>query len=192
LVFRISAGDQVAESELFRRYQRAISIILWKAGKDRLKRDDISDLAHDTFVITLEKIRKGEIREPEKLPGFIRSVALHLCAAHIREMVRYEQESDEILDRPEHGLNQYEELSKTEERLMIRQVLSQMKPERDRIVLFKFFIEEETRETICSNLGLSRSQFNVVLFRALERYKTLYKRTLARMTDKAANHRNSA
>jgi RNA polymerase sigma factor (sigma-70 family) len=143
-------------------------------------------------VITLQKIRNGEIREPEKLPGFIRSVALHLCAAHLREMGRYEQETDEILNRPEHRLNQYEELSKTEERQIVLQVLAQMKPERDRVVLFRFFIEEETRETICGSLGLSSSQFNVILFRALERYKTLYKRTLARMKEKAPNRRHSA
>ena len=49
-----------------------------------------------------------------------------------------------------------------------------MKSARDRQVLFRFYIAEENKEDICSDLGLSSLHFNRVLFRARERFRELY------------------
>ncbi len=47
----------------------------------------------------------------------------------------------------------------------------------DREVLLRFHVAEEEKETICTDLGLTSLQFNVVLFRARQRFKELVERS---------------
>jgi len=43
---------------------------------------------HDTFVIVVQAIRKGELREPERLMGFVRTVVRRQVAAQIDHAVQ--------------------------------------------------------------------------------------------------------
>src|SRR5581483_854842 len=56
-----------AEADLFRRYQGAVSSIACMAGAGQWTADDV---LQETFRIAIEKIRNGEVRDPERLPGF--------------------------------------------------------------------------------------------------------------------------
>jgi RNA polymerase sigma-70 factor (ECF subfamily) len=56
----------------------------------------------------------------------------------------------------------------------VRKVLGELKSERDRQVLFRFYVAEEEKEKICASLGLTSLHFNRVLFRARERFRELY------------------
>jgi RNA polymerase sigma-70 factor (ECF subfamily) len=53
-------------------------------------------------------------------------------------------------------------------------VLAELPSERDRQVLFRFYLAEEDKDQICKDLGLSSLHFNRVVFRARERYRDLY------------------
>src|SRR5580704_5515592 len=75
LVSRIQAGDRLAEDELVRRYARGVSVIIARAGCDQ---GMIEDVCQDTLRITIEKIRHGDVREPDRLSGFIASLARNL------------------------------------------------------------------------------------------------------------------
>ena len=57
---------------------------------------------------------------------------------------------------------------------IVRRVLSEMTSERDRQVLFRFYIAGDGKDAICRDLGLTSLHFNRVLFRARERYRELY------------------
>jgi hypothetical protein len=69
LVQSIGAGESGAEDEMVRRYSRGVSVLLGRAAGDRAA---VEDLYQETFRVCLDKIRRGELREPEKLSGFIR------------------------------------------------------------------------------------------------------------------------
>ncbi len=45
--------------------------------------------------------------------------------------------------------------------------------DRDRQILYRFYIAEEDKERICADLDLSSLHFNRVLFRARQRFKDL-------------------
>ena len=48
---------------------------------------DLDDRVHDTFLIVVQAIKRGELREPERLMGFVRTVVRRQVAAQIeREM----------------------------------------------------------------------------------------------------------
>ncbi|HET9795823.1 MAG TPA: sigma-70 family RNA polymerase sigma factor, partial [Thermoanaerobaculia bacterium] len=56
-----------------------------------------------------------------------------------------------------------------------RRVLAELPSERDRRILFRFYIDEDDKEQICRELSLTSLHFNRVLFRARERYRALYR-----------------
>jgi len=55
-------------------------------------------------------------------------------------------------------------------------VIGELDGDRDRELLFRFYIAEEDKERLCEELGLTSLHFNRVLFRARQRYKELYER----------------
>jgi RNA polymerase sigma-70 factor (ECF subfamily) len=173
LVGRIRAGDRRAEEELYQRYNRGVLIIIRRQVGNAGFADD---LHQETFRIALEKIRQGDIREPEKLSGFICAIARNLVIGHFRRTSRRESlsENDDFRPQPDPTPNQFEEVSQKEMAEIVRQVIREMNSERDRQLLFRFYIAEEPKERICTDLGLTSLHFNRVLFRARERFRELY------------------
>jgi RNA polymerase sigma-70 factor, ECF subfamily len=172
LVARILAGEKSAEDELVQQYSRGVSIILNRATGDRSVSEDLS---HETFQIVLEKIRRGEIREPDRLSGFICSLARNLASDHFRKSRRLEgfADPDEAELIPESSPSQLDRLLMQEKSKMVRKLLQEMS-ERDRQILYRFYIAEDDKDRICADLELSSLHFNRVLHRARERYRDLY------------------
>jgi RNA polymerase sigma-70 factor (ECF subfamily) len=59
----------------------------------------IHDLGQDTLVAVILAIRKGQVREAERLPGFVQGVARNLANNHLRGVTRRgESPFDEALE----------------------------------------------------------------------------------------------
>jgi len=181
LVERIRSGDTGAEEELVARFGEGLAFLLRRWTRDRITAED---LYQETFRLALEKIRRGEVRDPDKLLAFLRSLARNLSIAHYRRDARQESR-EEPLDQehlePAAGLSVPEagplgRLLHEEKTALVRRVLQELRSERDRQVLFRFYIAEEDREHIQSAMGLSGPELNLVLFRARRRYRDLYER----------------
>ena len=177
LILRIMAGDHQAEAELVKRYNRGIAFIIRREVGDAAAADD---LHQETFWIALEKIRCGDVREPEKLSGFMCGLARNLVINYFRRAARQESltEVKEAHSVLRSAPSQLEELLLREKARIVRQVINELKSDRDREVLFRFYIAEEEKERICTDLGLSSLHFNRVLYRARQRYKELYEKTI--------------
>ncbi len=177
LARRVSAGDQQAEVELVERYSRGVTIIIRREAGDATVADD---LYQETFRIALEKIRRGDLREPEKLSGFICSIARNLVIDHFRRAARQESLTriEEAAPLSSPAPDQLEELLRKEKAAIVRQALNELPNERDRQALFRFYIAEEEKEQICADLGLSSLHFNRVLHRARERFRELYEKAV--------------
>jgi RNA polymerase sigma-70 factor (ECF subfamily) len=173
LVSRIMAGDQLAEEDLIRRYSRGVSMII---DRESSHAPAAADLCQETFRIVLEKIRQGDVREPEKLSGFICSLARNLVIGHFRRAARTQSLTEvEEADTPSQSApSQLDQLLQKERAQIVRQVISELPSGRDRQLLFRFYIAEEEKERICEDLGLTGLHFNRVLFRARARFKELY------------------
>jgi RNA polymerase sigma-70 factor (ECF subfamily) len=173
LVRRIMAREPGAEEELVRRYSRGIGILLRRMTDHRIA----EDLHQETFRLALGKIRRGELREPEKLSGFMCGLARNLAIESLRQAHRTERlhdgETTLLIDSQPNPLAL---LLREESAAAIRQVLSELPVARDREILCRFYIAEEDKEQICADLGLSPLHFNRVLHRARERFRDLYQR----------------
>ncbi|MFY9551560.1 MAG: sigma-70 family RNA polymerase sigma factor [Thermoanaerobaculia bacterium] len=173
LVGRIRRGDRDGEDELVSRYRRGLAFILNRASGNTSTADD---LLQDTFRIALEKIRRGDLREPDRLSGFLCALARNLVVDHFRKVAaRRLPKNIENVALVSIAPDPLEKVLRTERATHVRRVLSELTSDRDREVLFRFYIAEDDKVAICQDLGLSSLHFNRVLFRARERYRELYR-----------------
>jgi RNA polymerase sigma-70 factor, ECF subfamily len=177
LVSRIREGDRQAEAELVERYSLGVMIIIRRVVRDTMAAEDIHQ---EGFRIVLEKIRRGDVREPERLSGFVCGVARNLVIDHFRRAARQENkaEIEEAVSIPHPAPDQLQELLRKEKADLVRQVLKEMSNERDIQALYRFYIADDDKEQICADLGLTSLHFNRVLHRARERFRELYEQAM--------------
>jgi RNA polymerase sigma-70 factor (ECF subfamily) len=179
LVRRIMEGDTLAEAEFVNRFSRGVLRIIQYRCRDMAP---VDDLHQETFRIALEKIRRGDLREPEKLAGFTCSLARNLVTAHYRDETARASREESLDDNkvkilvPVHKPTQYTDLESKELERTVGAVLEEMKLPRYRELLFRYYIAEESKDKICADLGLTSLQFNNVLDRARKRFGELYKK----------------
>lgn len=172
LVRRIEDGDTEAETQLFALHRRGLDYLLRRLVGDPTLAED---LGQETFRVVIERVRRGELRDPEKLGAFVRGTARNLVMAERRK--RQRRGIDEALDTvPELAAQSEGALARilqSEDRRRVRQLIRELRSGRDREVLLRFHIAEESKEDICRDLQLNSRQFNLVLFRARQRFREL-------------------
>ena len=174
LVERIASGDRGAEEELVERFGRVVRIVLKQLLRGGPEADD---LFQETFRLAIEKLRGGELRDPATLPRFMTSVARNLAINHFRVTTRRRTDADsEAVARVPDAPEQLGRLLLDEKAVLVRQLIRELPTDRDRQVLYRFYIAEEEKAAICDDLGLDSLHFNRVLHRARLRYRQLYQR----------------
>jgi RNA polymerase sigma-70 factor (ECF subfamily) len=177
LALRIQAGERAAEDELVQRYSSGVAIIVRRIVRDPSSTDD---LCQEAFRLVLEKLRRGELREPEKLSGFICNLARNLAIEHVRRPQRTQTLEEPGLSVADPTPDQLSSLIEQEKVRAVRQVLEEMTAPRDREILRRFYLQGEDKESLCAELGLSGLHFNRVLYRARERFRELYEQDQTR------------
>jgi RNA polymerase sigma-70 factor, ECF subfamily len=182
LVQRIREGSPQAEEELVQRYSRGV----WFAIRQLVsEREAAEDIYQETFRLVIEKLRAGEVREPERLSGFISSLARNLVIEQFRrqsrQRAREEPEAGQPFASP--APSQLDGLLRQEHSALARQVLDSLPSDRDRTVLYRFYIADDDKEEICAELGVTALHFNQILFRARERFKRLFEEMTAKRED---------
>lgn len=181
LAERIQAGDRAAEAALVTRFSRGLMLMLRHLAGDAALAED---LHQDTLALVIEKIRRGEVREPERLAGFIRSTARNLFIADRRKAARYitldaggddegAQPAPRLAATGPAGLDQ---VLADDEARQVRRLLGELRFDRDRQLLIRFYLADEGRDEICAALGIEPERFNQVLHRARERLRELWER----------------
>jgi len=180
LVRRVQAGDPAAESELVARFSRGLLLMLRRLVQNPALADD---LHQETLALVLGKIRRGEVREPEKLNGFIRSTARNLFIADRRKEARYraldEDPEDGMPPAPalaDRGPAPLERVLAAEEARQVQRLLGELRYDRDRQLLLRFYLSDESKEVLCEDLEIEPERFHQVLFRARERLRELWER----------------
>jgi RNA polymerase sigma-70 factor (ECF subfamily) len=180
LVRRIQAGDPAAESDFVARFSRGLLLMLRRLVQNPALADD---LHQETLALVLGKIRRGEVREPEKLNGFIRSTARNLFIADRRKEARYHplEEDGEKGGHPapaltDRGPAPLARVLAAEEARQVQRLLAELRYDRDRQLLLRFYLSDESKEELCADLEIEPERFHQVLFRARERLRELWER----------------
>lgn len=179
LVLRIAAGDAAAEAALVERFGRGLRYLLRKLGASP---DLADDLHQETFRIVLERLRGRGLAEPGGLPAFLRGTARNLMLAERRKTARRRTEGDdeELAQAVHPAPSPLSSILLDEEAETVRRLIAELPTDRDREILLRFYVAEEERERICSDLRLESVHFSRVLFRAKQRFKELLERSPVR------------
>jgi RNA polymerase sigma-70 factor (ECF subfamily) len=176
LVERIRTGETDGMQELYDLFLNGIRFYLCR----QLGTQDLEDRLHDTFVLVVQAIRRGELREPERLMGFVRTIVRRIVAAHIDRAVHSRREQINV----DSGLRIVDPKTNPEDAAMfgervriINLVLAEL-GERDREILTRFYLREEGQEQICSEMELTETQFRLLKSRAKARFAELGKKKL--------------
>ena len=94
LVRAIIDGDRDAERAFAVRYLRPVRAMLLARSRNA---DVAADLVQDTMIEALCALRRGQLREPSKLSGFVLSVARNVLNNYFRSGIR-QPESLELPD----------------------------------------------------------------------------------------------
>ena len=174
LVDRIQAGDPAGMEQLYAVFVKGVRFFLWR----QLGPQDLDDKVHDVFLIITQSIRRGELRDPERLMGYVRTVVRRQVAAHIDSAVnarRNQQSIDPSLTLSDHQPDPERRAIEKENQDVALRMLGGL-PRRDREVLIRFYLEEQSAAEICRDLKLTETQFRLIKSRAKARYGELGRR----------------
>lgn len=179
LVEQIRAGDADAMTELYRTFSRGIRYYLCR----QLGTQDLEDKLHDTFLIVVQAIQRDELRDPEKLMGFVRTVVRRQVAAYIDDAVHTRRDFTdlEVGGRvPDVRGNPEQRAIHDEKSEIMSKVLGGIS-RRDREILTRFYLYEQSQEQICQEMELSETQFRLLKSRAKARFGEMGKRKIERV-----------
>jgi RNA polymerase sigma factor (sigma-70 family) len=174
MVDRIQAGDPGAMEQLYAVFVKGVRFFLWR----QLGPQDLDDKVHDVFLIITQSIKRGELRDPERLMGYVRTVVRRQVAAHIDSAVtarRNQQTIDPSLTLSDHQPDPERRAIEKENQDVALRMLRGL-PKRDREVLTRFYLQEQSAEEICRDLKLTETQFRLIKSRAKARYGELGRR----------------
>ena len=156
--------DGLAEAELCRRFAPRIRLY----GLRHLRSEAAAaDLAQEVLLMTLQKLRAGAIREPDRLASFILGTCRQVVVDGRRSGARREKILDTfVLDLPALAEEESEPLDA--ERL--HDCLARL-PERERAVLVMTFYDDRAADAVGQELGLSAGNVRVIRHRGIERLK---------------------
>lgn len=190
LVNRIHSGQSDGMEDLYRLFSKGIRYYLCR----QLGPQELDDKVHDTFLVVVQAIRRGELREPQRLMGFVRTIVRRQVAAHIDKVVHDRREQMEF-DASVRVIDPHENPEETaifhQRADLIRRVLGELCP-RDREILTRFYLYEQSQNQICTEMSLTETQFRLLKSRAKARFGELGKKKLAQKTLQAVSLRTSA
>ncbi|MBL8237396.1 MAG: sigma-70 family RNA polymerase sigma factor [Bryobacterales bacterium] len=176
LVESIRSGDQEAMSQLYATFGRGVRYYLSR----QLGAQEIDDKVHDTFLVVLGAIQRGELREPERLMGYVRTVVRRLVATHIDRLVEERRERTDVEDGfvlADDRVDPERDTLRRQRVEIMEQVLHTIS-RRDREILTRFYLYEQSQEQICQEMGLNDTQFRLLKSRAKQRFAELGKRRI--------------
>jgi RNA polymerase sigma-70 factor, ECF subfamily len=171
LVQMVRRGDQKGLEELYALFSKGIRFFLCR----HLGPQELEDKVHDTFLIVVDAIQAGELREPARLMGFVRTIVRRQVAAYIDAAVQSRREQAELdsgLMLVDRGANPEHNAIDQEQAGFMRQVLDELSS-RDREILTRFYLHEQSQERICAEMHLTDTQFRLLKSRAKARFGEL-------------------
>jgi RNA polymerase sigma-70 factor (ECF subfamily) len=132
---------------------------------------EFDDRMHDVFLLVVEAIREGKLREPAALPSYIHGVARLSTCSSIGVRARHQRLSGSLRRWTEErtGYHTPEEQLAQKQRLQIMRDLLGELSDREREVLTRFYLFEQGKEQICREMQMTETQFRLTKSRAKQR-----------------------
>ncbi len=155
--------DREAEAELYRRLAPRVRLY----GLRHLRSEAAAaDLMQQVLLMTLERLRVGAVREPERLASFV----LGMCRMVVLDLRRGHARRERLLETYSEALAPAEVPPPNPDRARLMDCLERLS-ERERTVLVMTFYDDMPAEALARELGLSPANVRVIRHRGLERLR---------------------
>ncbi len=177
LVAQLEASEDAGIEQLYKLFGRGVRSYLSRQVGSR----DVEDKVHETLFLVVNAIQRGDLREPERLAGLVLTISRRQVAAYIEQAARGLGEQAAV----EAGFpvadakpNPEAEGTRAQKSALMKGALAGLS-DRDREVLVRFYLREQPQEQICREMGLSITQFRLVLVRSKTMVAEMAKKKLA-------------
>jgi RNA polymerase sigma-70 factor (ECF subfamily) len=154
---------QAEESELYRRFARRVRLYGLKHLRDEAAAED---LAQEVLLVTIERLRAGEVRNPDEIGSFILGTSRMLADSTERKTRRRENLTGQF-----HAPELYAEPVVASVDIAVVERCLHVLAERDRRVLVLTFYAEKSSCEIAEELGVTGTVVRVARHRALGRLR---------------------
>lgn len=163
VVCGIKANDPRALEALYGFFDTAIR----RALHAKLGSQDIDDKVHDLFMVVCDAIRNDRLHNPAALPGYIWTVVQHQSANEIGVRVRRQRREEPLgeFDRSDGHSLEASLIQQQERESFTQSALDRLKDNK-REILERFYLEEQPKEQIMLEMGLTETQFRLLKSRA--------------------------
>ncbi len=171
---KLRAGEPSAQRHFVEYFSELIHLKL----RSRLDSPEaIEDVRQETFARVLIMLRKEDgLRQADRLGSFVNSVCNHVLQEQYRSQKKTGVSLDEshevfYVDRRPSPLTQLEAEDRAR---LVRRSLNKLSP-RDRKLLKAVLVEEQDKEEVCAEMGVSREYLRVLVHRAKDSFRSAYK-----------------
>ncbi len=172
LAERIAAADASAENEFVRCYRAGVMALVRRHA--RPFDADIEDMTQEVLQSAITALRDGRVRDHATLPAYLRSSVTFTVRSHYRKHHRRGEDrvvalddSIPVNDDPSDNVTSHQLAA------LVRQLVGDLQIDRDRQLLERFYLREQSKQQVCTELGISDEHFHRVAFRARERLRGL-------------------
>ena len=170
-VERLREGDPSTELHFVTYFDQLLRI---KLRARMLASETVEDLRQETFIRVFVKLREDGIRQPERLGAFVNFTCNNVLMEFYRSSSRTSPWDDSYLEMPDHAVDTESFLITKQMKERVRQVIGEL-PKKDRDLLRAYFLEERDKDEVCKQFGVDRDYFRVLLHRAKDKFRVLYK-----------------
>lgn len=155
---------RVAETELY----RLLAPRVRRYGLRHLRDPHAAaDLVQHVMMLTIERLRDGRVREPERVLSFV----LGTCRMTVMDQRRTEWRREDLLQRYGDAFSSAEvSIMPRLDHGKVADCLERL-PERERSVLVMTFYDEASSETVGAQLGLSAGNVRVIRHRGIDKLR---------------------
>jgi len=153
-----------AEAELY----RLLAPRVRRYGQRHLRDGHAAaDLAQQVLVLTLEQLRSGRLREPERVLSFV----LGACRLTVTDLRRGERRREDLLQRHADAVSVADiHVAPRLDHGRVADCLARL-PERERAVIVMTFYDDQPSETVGRELGLTAGHVRVIRHRGIEKLR---------------------
>jgi len=185
-VEKLRNGDPATEHHFFAYFGQFLRI---KLRARTISSDKVEDLQQETFIRVIAAVRKDAVHQPERFGAFVNSICRNVLMEHYRSVGRnqqmdeiHEEIADKVLDLE--GMMVSKQLAEH-----VRMILAGL-PEKDRALLRAIFLEERDKDAVCKSMGVDRDYLRVLVHRAKDKFKALYKKDQIGNQPRASSYKN--
>lgn len=156
--------DARAEADLYRALAPRVRLYGLKHLRDA---QAAADLVQDVLLMALDRLRRGEVREPERIASFV----LGACRQTVIDQKRGSQRRQQILDQYADDLPLADAApAPAFDTERLRNCLQRL-PERERTVLVMTFFDDSDADEVARVTGITAGNARVIRHRGIERLR---------------------